>query len=68
MHLKDLREGTFRPLGEGGIDFADVLAALGEVGYDGWLVVELGSYPGDPVEAARISKTFLDKVLPEVTA
>jgi len=38
-----------------------VLAAVVEVGYDGWLIVELDSYDGDPVEAARISKAFLDE-------
>ncbi len=45
------------------IDFADVRAALDEIGYDGWLIVELDSYDGDPAEAARISKTYLDKLL-----
>ena len=41
----------------------DVLAAIREVGYDRWLIVELDSYDGDPVEAARISRSYLDKVL-----
>jgi len=65
VHLKDLDTATttFLPLGEGEIDFTDVLAAVREVGYDSWLVVELDSYDGDPAEAARISKTFLDKAL-----
>ena len=31
-------------------------------GYDSWLVVELDSYPGDPLEAAKISKTYLDQL------
>ncbi|WP_214370692.1 sugar phosphate isomerase/epimerase family protein [Pseudonocardia sp. H11422] len=65
VHLKDLRRDpfTFLPLGEGEIDFTDVLAAVREVGYDSWLIVELDSYDGDPAEAARISKTFLDTAL-----
>jgi inosose dehydratase len=65
VHLKDLHAAstTFLPLGEGEIDFTDVLAAVREVGYDSWLVVELDSYDGDPAEAARISKAFLDKAL-----
>ena len=45
------------------VDFADVRAALGEVGYDSWLIVELDSYEGDPAEAARISKAYLEQLL-----
>ncbi len=65
VHLKDasLSPLEFRPLGAGEIDFADVLEALHETGYDGWLVVELDSYPGDPREAAAQSKTYLDRLL-----
>ena len=63
VHLKDLRDGVFLPLGEGDVDFTDVLAAIREVGYDRWLTVELDSYDGDPAEAARISRSYLDKAL-----
>ncbi len=65
VHLKDLgpATGTFLPLGEGKIDFTGVLAALREIGYDGWLIVELDSYAGDPAQAARISKKFLNEAL-----
>jgi inosose dehydratase len=65
VHLKDLHTATttFLPLGQGDIDFTDVLDAIREVGYDSWLIVELDSYDGDPAEAARISKSFLDKAL-----
>ena len=65
VHLKDLRREpfSFQPLGQGGLDFTDVLAAEREVGYDRWLVVELAAYEGDPAAAARISKTFLEKAL-----
>jgi inosose dehydratase len=37
--------------------------ALAGIGYDGWLLVELDSYAGDPGEAAALSKTFLDHLL-----
>lgn len=62
IHLKDLvREPiSFRPLGEGDLDFDSILSAVREVGYDGWLVVELDSYDGDPKAAAEISKKFLE--------
>ena len=65
VHLKDLHTPStaFLPLGEGDLDLSDVLAAVREVGYDSWLIVELDSYDGDPAEAARISKSFLDKAL-----
>lgn len=61
VHLKDLRRDpfAFMPLGQGELDFGDVLAAIGEAGYDGWLIVELDSYDGDPREAAEASRAFL---------
>lgn len=62
IHLKDLiREPvSFRPLGEGDLDFDSILSAIHQVGYDGWLVVELDTYDGDPKVAAEISKKFLE--------
>jgi inosose dehydratase len=65
LHFKDLQLDplTFLPLGQGVIDFPEVLAAVTESGYDGWLIVELDSYPGDPLEAAKISKAYLDQLL-----
>jgi inosose dehydratase len=65
VHLKDVRLEPleFVPLGQGSIDFSDVLAAVHESGYDGWLMVELDSYPGDPAEAAQISRAYLDRLL-----
>jgi inosose dehydratase len=65
VHLKDFRPDPFAflPLGEGVIDFPDVIAAIREIGYDGWLLIELDSYDGDPREAAQISNTYLEKLL-----
>ena len=65
VHLKDARLSPleFLPLGAGEIDFAGVLEALRETGYDGWLIVELDSYAGDPRDAAAQSKTYLDRLL-----
>lgn len=65
VHLKDavLEPLSFTPLGEGDLDFTDVMAALGEVGYDGWLTVELDEYNGHPKAAAEISKAYLDSLL-----
>jgi inosose dehydratase len=53
----------FLPLSQGVLDFADILQAVREAGYDSWLLVELDAYDGDPREAAEISKAHLDKLL-----
>ena len=65
VHLKDFRADPFGflPLGQGSIDFSDVIAAVREIGYDRWLIVELDSYEGDPRDAARISKAALARLL-----
>jgi inosose dehydratase len=65
VHLKDYRPApfSFLPLGEGVLDFVDILAAIRESGYDSWLMVELDAYDGDPRRAAEISKAYLDRLL-----
>lgn len=65
VHLKDLQSDPlqFVPLGAGEIDFTDVLTAVHETGYEGWLLVELDAYDGDPRQAADQSKAFLDEIL-----
>ena len=68
VHLKDLRRDPlqFLPLGEGELEFDDIVRAVQESGYDSWLMVELDSYDGDPRVAAEISKAFLDKLLDRI--
>lgn len=65
VHLKDFRADPFQflPLGEGDLDFPDIIRAVKESGYDSWLMVELDNYAGDPRVAAEISKKYLDKLL-----
>ncbi len=65
VHLKDVQLDPlgFLPLGRGCIDFEEVIRAVHDAAYDGWLVVELDSYDGDPREAAAQSKTYLDQIL-----
>jgi inosose dehydratase len=65
IHLKDFRPDprAFLPLGRGVLDMADIIAAVREVRYDGWLVVELDSYDGDPRQAAEISKACVVELL-----
>ena len=45
--------------GEGAIDFASVLQAINEIGYRGWITIELYPYTDDPDHAAR---TALERV------
>lgn len=65
VHLKDLDRATntFLPLGRGDLDFAGIISALREVGYDDWLMVELDGYAGHPRDAAEISMAFLVDLL-----
>jgi inosose dehydratase len=52
---------VFCELGRGSVDFPGVLAALEEIGYDGWIVVEQDVLPGmgTPRESARRNRDYL---------
>ena len=65
VHLKDYQPNPFAflPLGKGSLDFVDIFKALKEIDYQGWAVVELDGYIGDPKEAAAISMKFLQDLL-----
>lgn len=56
--------GVFCELGRGSVDFPGVLAALGEIGYDGWVVVEQDVLPGmgTPAESARRNREYLRSI------
>lgn len=62
VHLKDIKNGVFVPLGQGEQNYGQILAALKDAGYDGWITVELDSFP-DPKRGASISKAFLERAL-----
>jgi inosose dehydratase len=58
------RRQAFCALGDGDIDIGEVLGALAEVGYDGWLVVEQDvlpdpNNPGQPASDQRRNREFL---------
>ena len=58
VHLEDIaatRVHHHMIPGEGAIDFGATLAALKEVGYDGWVTIELYPYAANPDEAARLA-------------
>jgi inosose dehydratase len=63
-YLAAVRNQLFCELGRGGVDFANVVAALQRLGYDGWIVVEQDVFPGQgtPEESARRSRDFLRRL------
>lgn len=63
VHLDDMRPGVHDHLmfGEGAVDFADVFAALREIGYQGMASVELSRHSHDAVNTARRSIEFLSR-------
>lgn len=56
--------GVFCELGQGCVDFPGVLAALDEIGYHGWIVVEQDVLPGmgTPLESARRNRDYLRSI------
>jgi inosose dehydratase len=78
VHLKDLLTGgsggsgrsgeayRFVELGRGGVDLPGVFAALGDVNFGGWAIVELDRVP-DPgrtaKDAAEVNKRYLVEVM-----
>jgi len=63
-----IRQGLFRPLGEGDVDLVDLVRTLEGSGYDGWYVLEqdirLRGEPedGGPVAGVRSSLDYLRQV------
>ena len=68
VHLKDWKPDpfTWTPLGQGTLDFTDIVRAVTETGYDSWLMVELDEYAGSNLEAAKTSKAHLDQIITEL--
>jgi inosose dehydratase len=74
-YLDAVREGLYRPLGDGDLDVAGVVRALEESGYGGWYVLEhdevLDHEPEEgsgPITNARRSLSFLERAWEEVGA
>jgi sugar phosphate isomerase/epimerase len=61
VHIEDMRAGVHEHLlfGDGEIDFAEVIGALGRAGYEGGLHVELSRHSHMAPEAAKRSFDFL---------
>lgn len=59
IHLKDY-DGEFKPLGLGKQNFTGIISVLKNIGYQGWITVELDNYC-DPRKGAQISLDYLKK-------
>lgn len=57
-------QGLFCELGKGEVDFPAVLRALGDINYDGWVVIEQDVLPsmGTPKEAAQRNRDYLRSI------
>jgi inosose dehydratase len=59
-----MKDPIFFELGKGGVDFPAIKKQLDEIGWRGWLTVELDSSPSrPPKESARISKNYIESTL-----
>lgn len=65
VHVKDWDPANpnDRRLGAGAVAFASSLAALRDIGYDDYLIVELPPDPADPERVARDSVHFMQRLL-----
>jgi sugar phosphate isomerase/epimerase len=65
FHLEDIaatREHHHLLPGKGAIDFSNVLEAIKDIEYDGFITVELYPYEDQPIEAARQALSYLQAV------
>lgn len=64
VHIEDIRDRKHYHLipGTGDMNFAEILDILSDSGYNGFVTVELYTYPHQPEEAARQALEFLRNV------
>jgi sugar phosphate isomerase/epimerase len=66
IHLEDIaatRVHHHLIPGEGAIDFGATLTAIRDIGYDGWITIELYPYVDDPDLAARTARERIAKLM-----
>jgi Sugar phosphate isomerases/epimerases len=65
VHVKDFRVGEHRfvYLLQGDVNWREVMAALKEIGYDGWITAELPPYPHAPDQMVRDTAQHLDRII-----
>jgi inosose dehydratase len=61
-YFHSVGKGVFCELGQGEVDFPSVLSALGDIGFDGWGVVEQDVLPGmgTPKQSAQRNRAYLE--------
>jgi inosose dehydratase len=61
--LDAVRAGVFTVPGDGDLDFAPVFAALNELNYQGWMVVEAEQDPAkaNPFEYAQMARSYIHR-------
>ena len=64
VHLKDLKDGKFVPLGMGDINLANIINYFKQNNYNGDWLVEIDGYSGDPYDACKTSFEFLQEFMP----
>jgi sugar phosphate isomerase/epimerase len=59
FHIKDFKFDTRQwvPLREGSIDWKEIRAAIGEIGYNGWITTEVGK--SSPAEREMTHEAWL---------
>jgi sugar phosphate isomerase/epimerase len=70
FHLEDIaatRVHHHLVPGEGAIDFAATLQAICDIGYTGWITIELYPYVDDPDPAARTALERVRAIMKSVT-
>lgn len=62
VHLKGWQAEpfAFTPLDRGDLESGPIIAALREIGFDGWVAVELDAWE-NPLEGAKLSMAYLEK-------
>lgn len=63
-YFRSVREGVFCELGRGAVPLGELLVRLGELGHEGWVVVEQDVLPGmgSPLDSARRSRAYLQQL------
>lgn len=62
VHIKGWQKEpfAFTPIDRGDVDTAPIIAALKEIGFDGWLTIELDAWP-NPAEGAQLSMDYMKR-------
>jgi sugar phosphate isomerase/epimerase len=65
FHLADIKNKVHNHLipGLGSINFKDVVKSINDIGYDGFITVELYPYKDNPSKAAQSSYGYLKEIL-----